>query len=307
MKRNFKWPILAVFVCAIAACIYFFYSFNRNIHRPSLLYGEINITESVAHIPHLELLIENKTIPISLDLGLSGYISLDTSTLDEIKDKTSLKQSWKYGLHGIKRYHNVYQIPLIKMGTLTLSNIATNEQHPAFEDESVIILNKEKYNPNADNTHGRLGWMLFSNMSLFLDMKNLKMVVCGSVETFQKKEHSLRGYTKAPLFLDRDLVEFEAETSQGVVKCLLDTGCTFNIFNTPNPNDEPLGQMIQDETRFTTFSSFQISGQEFGPMTFRPLPIKLPIEVKAILGMEFFNEHRVLIDFKNHQIYFAKN
>ena len=303
MNQKLKWLVLSVFIGAVIGSIYLV---NQDRRHPSLLYGEINVTESIAHIPHLEMEIENKTIPISLDLGLSGYVALKDSTLNKIQDKVFLKQSWKYGLRGVQRYHDIYRLPLIKIGTLTFRDIPVNQQDPAFEDESVIILNKEKYNPLADQTQGRLGWMPFSHVVLFLDMQKLKMVVCGSVETFQKKEHSLRSYTKAPLLLDRDLVEFEVMTSQGPMRCMLDTGCTFNIFNTPNSRDEPLNQMIQDKARLTTFSSFQMGGEEFGPITFRPLPIKLPIEVKAILGMEFFDRHRVLIDFKNRQIYFTK-
>jgi hypothetical protein len=307
MIQKFKWWILGLFFCVTFGVSCFFYLTTSRASSPSLFYGKIEIQKMPANIPGLEVEIENKKIPVIFDLGFSGYAMFDNFIVHEITDKNFLRQSWKYGLRGIKRYHDVYQIPKMRMGSLTYTNIEVNDRDPAFNEESVIVLDQEKYISGVCPTRGKLGWMLFNNLLLFLDMKKSKIVICGSPEKFEKEEHSLKSYTKTPLFIDRDLVEIETETPQGIVKCLLDTGCTYNIFNTKNGSDEPLGQMINDKTRFTIFDSFKIGDREFGPMSFHPAPVKLPIEIQAILGMEFFDQHRVLIDFKNRQVYFAKN
>jgi hypothetical protein len=50
---------------------------------------------------------------------------------------------------------------------------------------------------------------------------------------------------------------------------------------------------------------FNIAKKEFGLITFYPIPIQFPIQVDALLGMEFFNKNLVFLDFKNNMAYFA--
>ena len=305
--KNFKLWILSFFFCLALGVFCFFYFSQSNASCPSLLYGKMKMKRASSCLPVLEVEIENKKIPVILDLGFSGYTVFDNLFVHGMSDKQFLRQSWKYGFRGIKRYHDVYRIPKMRIGDLTYTNLEVNERDPAFNEESTVFLDKEKFVPDPFVLGGEIGWMLFNNLILFLDMKQSKMVVCGSLEKFEKAEHSLKSYTKTPLMMDRDLVEIETVTSHGVVKCLLDTGCTCNFINTGHSTDEPLERIVRNESGFTTLTSFKIGEHDFGPVSFRPLPIQLPINIQAILGMEFFDQHRVLIDFKNRQAYFAKN
>ena len=148
--------------------------------------------------------------------------------------------------------------------------------------------------------------MLFNQYTLFLDLDHSTITICDSIETFREKgNHLLSTFTKIPFLDDRNLIEFIAMSPDGPLRCFLDSGCTFNHINVENLDNKPLDEMVQNEENFVDYLTFQIEGKDFGPITFRPFPIKLPIHIEAILGMEFLSEHLVFIDFKNRYIYIA--
>jgi len=67
-----------------------------------------------------------------------------------------------------------------------------------------------------------------------------------------------------------------------------------------NPENKSL--LVFDPKNVEDTSIFNIGGKEFGPITFNR--IKSPIAIDAILGMEFFEDTLIFIDFFNNKIYF---
>ncbi len=105
-------------------------------------------------------------------------------------------------------------------------------------------------------------------------------------------------FIEAPLLLNHDMIEFEARTAGGKLRCLLDTGATINILNCDS---------IENFARENTceIPSFKITGHDFGPTSFMCAPLKLPFKVDAIIGMEFIHSKLIFIDFPNRKIYFG--
>ena len=93
-------------------------------------------------------------------------------------------------------------------------------------------------------------------------------------------------------------------TSEGPLRCVLDTGATMNILHT-ELQDEGAIEEILEGGRFER-NEFQVSGVNLGKVSFYPLPIRLPIRIDAILGMDFLSDYLVFIDFRNGQIYFLQ-
>ncbi len=255
-------------------------------------------------LPCLNVEIEDKEFLALLDLGYTRYVSAAVDISNKISEKTFLRTSTNWGFRGTPWFHKIYQIPLMHLGGLTFSPIPLDEENDGQRQEGVIVKSQDA---PAVLTQGKLGWKLFKDMALYLDLDHDTMTACDSLETFQKQGHSLAHFVKVPLILERELIEFEIGTPKGPLRCFLDTGCTSNHLQMHNKENIPLEELYFDEQRIVRFPRFRIGNQQFGPLTFHPIPINIPIRTQAVLGMDFLFDHKVFIDFKNRYIYFCRN
>lgn len=304
-KSNTRWRVIILGILSIIAfsCLWIFKSFgplDKTKNSAFLVRVPVALF-APGHIPCFNVEIEGKTFLTELDLGFNGDSSILGTILQGIVEKSFVTRSSICGLRGSKDQVDVYRIPKIKLGEITFSNLILEEESELLRQEAALV--KEKKSPNY-SIQGKLGWALFNRTSLFLDLGNSHIAICDSIETFNK-QGCLEEFTKVPLLLDRNLIEFETRTPDRPLRCLLDTGCTSNLINRDNPLEESLENMIRNEKNFVKFSTFQIGGKNLGTITFRPFPLKLPVYIEAVLGMEFLLKHRVFIDFKNHEIYFS--
>ncbi len=87
---------------------------------------------------------------------------------------------------------------------------------------------------------------------------------------------------------------------------MLDTGATWNMFNSKIGETHSLDEMIWDDKNIFQYSSLQVNGKDLGPIIFHRAPINIPIQIDAILGMEFFEDNIVFLDFSKRTAYFYK-
>jgi hypothetical protein len=255
---------------------------------------------SANNIPCLNVRIENKKFLFELDLGLGSDASIASEFLQMIDNKSFVKQITAGGLRGNPYQVNDYKIPNIKIDALDFHPIHLREDHPLLTAECHIGKKKKE---TIGLIAGRIGWKIFKTTTLFLDLKHSIIIISDSIETFKKHGPPLQTFIKVPMLNDHGAIEVETTSPKGPLRCMVDTGCTFDLLNTNNPKNRPLEKMILKEKKF---SSFLIGGQDFGPITFNKIPIKLPFPIDAVLGMEFLSKHAVFIDFVNQEIYFSK-
>jgi len=253
--------------------------------------------------PCLDVAIEGKTYSMELDLGFRGAVSIEKEFIDQILKKTLIRTTPMYGIRGKEYLMNFYQIPKIQIGSLHVIQ-------PILQEESLEFLKDSTFNSNGKESLsrelGRVGWELFYNFNLLIDVKNSEMAFCDSLDTLKKRGYLVETFTKCPLHLERGLVEFETETPEGKLLCMLDTGSTFNMFNSETEG-KSIDQIFWDPENRLNYDFFKIEGNDFGPIVFRRVPIHIPIRIEAVIGMEFIEDHLIFIDFANKLIYFAKN
>ncbi len=209
-----------------------------------------------------------------------------------------------YGFKGKEYPTNLYRIPKIKIGAMAFIQPILQENTEQSRKDSVIVQNGNKPSPREP---GRIGWELFHNVNLLLDVKNSKIAFCDSLPTIEDHGYKITDFIKVPLLLERGLIEFETDTPDGHLRCMLDTGATWNVLNSKIEEENSIEQVIQDPSNILEYSSFQIGTEEFGPVAFHRIPIKLPIHIEAILGMEFIEDHLVFLDFAEKYVYFSKD
>jgi len=261
----------------------------------------IKLTET--GLPCLSVEVEDKLFSMELDLGFRGDIAIESPFIHQIPTKSFICIKSMYGFRGIESQNTLYQMPKIGIGAMTFIQPILQEYSEKSRNDAVIVQEGSSLSPREI---GRIGWELFHNVNLLLDIKNSKIAFCDSLETLKKQGNIVEDFIKTPLLIDRGLVEFMAESSTGSLRCMLDTGSTWNILNTEIEAGKSIEQVAWESENILEYPSFHIGNTDFGQIAFHRIPINIPIPIDAILGMEFFEDHLVFIDFAEKHVYFQK-
>ncbi|MBI5273050.1 MAG: hypothetical protein HY861_03605 [Chlamydiia bacterium] len=303
------WIIFSVCLLAISAssCFLIPKQSKNQVNQPpqvndASFFVSVPITQCASiGAPYLDVQVGNEVFSLGIDLGLEGDLSIASALVERIPSKTFIRTKLMYGFRGKEYQTSLYRIPKITIGTMSFKQPILQESSDEFHRDSVIV---KKGKPSPKKL-GRVGWELFYNSNLLLDIKNSKVAFCDSLNTLHKQGYLVKSFTKAPLLLERGLVEFEAQTTEGALRCMLDTGTTCNILNTELDDGKSIEQVIWEPENALTYPSFKIGNKDFGSVVFHRFPIKIPIRIGAILGMEFFQDHLVFLDFAGGYVYFS--
>jgi hypothetical protein len=321
-----KWLILLIALLGCSTLLYFFspsFGWGKCFRTTHLCTKEpyfeaIQITRSSAQIPCLEVEIAGKRITAKIDLGSCGDITLPSEFLKELDQKSFLRSKSYYGIRGKKYVSDIYELPKIKIGKMALYRPKAEEINLEFVKDAT--LREDEKNSSVENL-GRLGWALFFNCNIFLDCEHSTIAFCDSLDTLKKQGYPVDAFIETPLLLDRNLIEFEAMSETGPLRCMLDTGSTLNILNKDveggcndhmvlNPGNVDQQTVLNSKNADQPFDSedsydmpvFKIGKKDFGGMTFQKF--KTPLQIDAIIGMEFLNSKLIFIDFPKRKIYF---
>ena len=309
MKK--KWAVLTIGILGLL--ILFFFGTPKYLREIALFnharsasnsnYKQISITKwTAAQCPCIPIQIEEHIISSKIDLGFRGYFSIANSIMEKIKEKSSINKQIMHGFQGHQYKKNVFKIPVIQIdGQIFLSN-EVQEEAKDFNKNGTFVSDGSSPSPCEP---ARLGWQIFQNTNLLLDFRNNKIAFCDGLSTLGKQGYSVQDFVKTPLITERGLIEVNIKTTNGLMRCVLDTGCTWSVLNTPNEQGKSMDELIWNSENFYKMPFFKIDGMEFGPITFRCLPIELPIHIEAILGMDFLSQNTVFIDFSQNLVYFS--
>lgn len=256
-----------------------------------------------SNLPSISIEIEGKKKDFLIDLGFNGHICVSDNFLRQIEDKRFLTKSKIHNFRGIAHERNVYQIPKIEIGELTFHNLEVEEMDIKQHLDTTF---PEENSEASSMEDGRFGWKIFENVNLFLDFHNSIFAFCDSLDTLKKEGYPVEAFIKIPMITEREMIELKVNTENGLFTCLLDTGSTLNILNKESKNGLPIEQAIWMPENKITLSQFQISKNDFGPISFVRLPLNLKTKIDAILGMQFFDTHMIFLDFEEKYIYLAK-
>lgn len=250
-------------------------------------------------IPCLMIQVEGQDIIVELDLGLRGEVAFSQKIIERIKEKTFVGERKVYGARGKSYQYSRYKAPKIQLANLDFRGCIMEEDSEELLQNAVIL----SAGPRKPEFSGRIGWELFVNCNLFLDLANSNIAFCDSVETLETQGYPMKEFAKIPLHTERGFVEMLVEGSEGTQIWALDTGATWNILNT-NDNTKTIEEMALNPRNHIKLP-LKIGDADFGFLPFCKIPIPLPIHVDAMLGMEFFKKHQVFIDFYEKQIYIS--
>jgi len=265
----------------------------------------VPITFSSFQSPCVNTEIEGKMLLVKLDLGFQGDVTIIKEEIDSIFSKTFIKESPVYGIRGKEYKQKIYHIPEIKIGAKTFSSLILREESRELLKDATFLQNENE--PIFREEVGKIGWQLFRNSKLLIDFQNFRIAFFDSLDNLKKEGYSIEAFVKTPLFVDRGLVEFDIVSSVKPLRCVLDTCATWNIINEEIEEGKFLDVAIWEPENIIKYPFFKIEGEDFGPISFHRMPIRMPIHIEAILGVEFFKNYLVILDFSEKFVYFSKD
>lgn len=278
---------------------------NNAISKNNAYFIPASITKlSSIQCPCMDVEIDSRQFSMELDLGFRGDLSIVEDHIDLVADKSFIFEKLMHGIRGKEYPTKIYRIPKAKIGKMTFINPSLEKGNREFIQDSTFVADGGPASPREE---GRIGWELFQKVNLLIDMKNARIAFCDSLDTLAKEGYTIEKFTQTPLILDNGLVQIVGNTPEGALHCMLDTGATWNVLNRAIQPDQSLDKAVWEPENILEFSNFKIDGEDFGPLNFHCMPIQLPFLVDAILGMEFFEDNLVYLDFVRGFAYFAKD
>ena len=261
------------------------------------------IQDFTSQLPIIEVEIEGQNIPVILDLGFTGNLELFPATLSRIKKKKYKETVETTNFTGARFQKKSFSIPKLSINGLAFKNPTVLE---ALHEEEADLRFSSKDKPST-NIKGSVGWQTFEKANLLIDCKNNIVAFFSDIKKLDEFGYPLSIFTETDLIVENSLLRIKAITDKGSIQCCLDTGASWNTFNGPVKEGLSLTEWIlSDENRYY-IEQFKIGNKDFANQPFCTIPIKLPTYVQAILGMQFFEDNVVALDFKNKKAYFLPN
>lgn len=272
--------------------------------KDSSFFVSVPIVEfSSSQIPYLNIEIEDKSFLVKLDLGFRGDLSMFKNVLDSISSKKFIGEKSMYGIRSKEYKKKCYRIPRVGIGSMSFSPPVVQEDSQEIAKDAVFHQNRED---EPVKEIGKVGWELFLNTNLLIDIHGSRIAFCDSLDTLKAQGYAIEKFIKVPLFLDRGLVEIETIGPKGPLRCVLDTGANCNILNEEFDGDKVIDVAIWEPENILEYPFLKVGNIDLGPNVFYRIPIKIPVHIEAILGMELFNKYVVFLDFKRKSAYLSK-
>jgi hypothetical protein len=242
--------------------------------------------------PCFYIQIEDSPILAELDLGYERCVTIDLDILEQLPEKQYLEKIKITNIRGVERLIDIYKIPLIKMGPVGFHDLPIALRDENYVLDTDIVIDEPIQHPSCT-----IGWGLFRNTNLLLDLPNKQIALCDSLsslkKTLRRNGYRITKLFSTPLMLDQDFLEIHMRRDNGnIERCILDTGCTWNLLKSDHDSEELL------------ISDLTIEKQNFGSVCFHKMKMGLPID--NILGMEFLYTQTCFINFAENKVYFME-
>lgn len=279
-----------------------FYPFREN---PFLA---LPVQFSSSNLPYTEIELEGRKYLATIDLGGTIECALKPELLEKVSKQYYDSSKW-IDIRGNIYEAKEYIVPLVKIKSAEIRKLKIKAEDPKFKNEGSLLWGDPETSSreNGRPIDGRLGWIFLQSLHPFFDFKN-------SVFYFTRGYKSLRylkeeGYPidklqSFPFEMTRFGCVFRIDTEYGLKKFLADTGSSRIIIKPSRFQnlEESKITTISTEKQTILFEKFMIGTQDFKDTKAYFFEFSDQFEnIDGILGMDFFQENIVFLDFDEHK------
>ncbi|OGN56771.1 MAG: hypothetical protein A3D96_07130 [Chlamydiae bacterium RIFCSPHIGHO2_12_FULL_44_59] len=256
---------------------------------------------SILKGPHIEVEIEKQKFYFLIDSGSDTQLSFQSKAIQKIQNKHFIGNSTNYNFKGIKYNSEIYEIETFKIGE---SLISYKTKISTDHDEAIRKANNWNKEPSLSSwvwgkidswmSHGKIGNGFFKNFVCYFDFPDETFCIAKDLGSLMKEG----GYSLEPFISTSiEVAPFgpivKMETKWGSKAFLLDTGSTRSLIQQKSLLDE-------EETKSDLFlENFHLGSCCFTSCYISPLFSG----IDGILGVDFFKERVVCIDYLQKKAY----
>lgn len=260
-------------------------------------YTPIPVTFSSASIPLMEVKIEGKTYPFSLDLGSKFALTLGKDLLSGLTKTACGSETWQ-DLTGRAYESPLYCLPKVEIGGIELIEPVAQEECDEVAQYVSTTKSGKPHRPEA------IGRPLLEKHNLLLNFPQSELIACNNLKKLKKAGFAIETWTRVPFEIKGGVMLLSINTDLGQLVFWLDTGATTSIINPALTEEQKCVKGDYGLDTFTT-SMFAIQEKEFGPMALYLWEFGSS-NADGVLGMDFLETHPVYIDYNNRQLYIGE-
>ncbi len=259
---------------------------------------------SNSYHPIIKVQIQGLPLSFEVDLGGSEYMSLLKKPLDSIQKHKLMKTDTIWDFRGNRYDRPIYSVSDVKVGPIELSNCEITEEDLDFHHNTGLW-------PTIKGTefpeyHGRIGIEFFKDKCVLFDFPDSSIFIARTLNELQEDSLlNLDHYIGVPFTVKNGVVLLTIETDLKKHAVVLDTGSTFCNLSKALVDPEKIVQLPNGKCYFPS-NKLMIEGCNFGDWKFAVLDICDKLGFDGALGVDFFLEHAICIDFPNQVAYIKK-
>lgn len=240
--------------------------------------------------PVTTITVGGRTVQAVVDTG-GGPLTLSKEILDSVGAINLTESNVSTDPFGREATLPRFRVPIVTIGDQTFRNMAAQQARAPEAGEGPPV-------PNG------IGRELLSRYFVVVDYAHASITLW---PPNTKNAASMNcGRTPIPMehTVEDGLVVSDFVTQSGRIRLLLDTGATGSVLAEAIAEKRQLATTVRgpQSPKFYQSKMLSAAGQDFGPVEFVILPLKLPGDIDGMLGQNFFEHRVVCIDYKRREI-----
>ena len=240
----------------------------------------------VAHAAFVTVNVDGERVPLIVDSGNSGSVSLSQAVIDRVKAPPTGEFSRGMDPKGNVIKYPKFRISRIQLGTAVFTNVIAE-----------LDAHDPSYQANQIGQQGFLGTALLKGYEVVLDYPHRRMTLVPSGST--KVDPAGCQGTPVPLSPAwHGEPVTEADIDLGRLTVWWDTGSPISMLSkrfTETARSRQPGDTVRSK-------HLTLGGTDFGPLKFAVEDLSLPPGFDGFIGYNFFAHHVVCMDFPGNRL-----
>ncbi len=303
---RYKGTFLLIFTAIVGFSCFFYFRSHTDVAAIHAIRIPVHFL-TADHIPVIDLTIDGQRCSLLLDSGTYN-LGLRQEVLERVQHKEPAGSVESFDIHGHRYLSPRFTLQSsIHIGHLKLTGVPIQEESLEFVLKGSRLWPSDTINPKTKKTlehlSGKVGGAILLPFNCLFDFPHSAFYLAKNREELKKlKKGCLDGFIEVPLDLQKNGILISIETDLGMKKFLLDTGADTSVLKRSLIDPSQAEEFAPGKWSYTSHK-FMIGNQDFGDWDFVLFEFPEHLTVDGILGIDFFRQYAVALDFENKTVF----